>query len=69
MKKIACRGVNGPEDKELCIVEMIGRGLAKEVKIITSDGANSILQSQNPSYLKEISWDMLLNEVSQFPLY
>ena len=45
---------------------MIGRELAKEVKVIASDGAHSILQSQNPSHLKEFSWDMLLNEVSQF---
>ena len=45
---------------------MIGRELAKEMKVIASDGAHSILQSQNPSHLKEFSWDMLLNEVSQF---
>ena len=58
----SCRGVKGPEDKELHVFsEMIGSELAIEVKVMSSDGANSILQSQNPLHLKEFSWDMLLN--------
>ena len=65
---IAAEVLMDPKTKNY-VVEMIGRELAKKEKVMASDGANSILQSQSPSYLKEFSWDMLLNEVSQSPLY
>ena len=64
-KVIASEALKDPKTKNY-VVEMTGRELVKEVKVMASDGAHSILQSQNPSHLKEFSWNMLLNEVSQF---
>ena len=33
---------------------------------MASDGANSILQSLNTRYLKEFSWNLLVDELSKF---
>lgn len=48
------------------LVEMLGNELAKEVKCMSSDSVNSILQSQNPDHLKQFNWEMLLNELCKF---
>lgn len=48
------------------IVMSPGKELAKEIKVMASDSANSILQSQNPDHLKQFSWDVLLHELSTY---
>lgn len=48
------------------LLKMVGIELAKEVKCMSSESANSILQSQNPDDLRQFSWEMLLNELSKF---
>ena len=46
------------------IIHALGKELAGEIKTMTSDQADSIMQSQNPNDLKQFSWEMLLNEQS-----
>ncbi len=48
------------------LVEMLGNELAKEVKCMSSDSVNSILQSQDPDHLKQFNWEILMNELCKF---
>ena len=64
-KAVAAEALKDPATKKY-ILKMLGNELAKEVRDMACDSANSILQSQNPDHLKGFAWDMLLNELSKF---
>ena len=49
-----------------CIMNILGKELAREIKAMASDRVTSILQSQNPNHLKQFQWDMLLDELSRY---
>jgi len=49
-----------------CIMNILGKELAGEIKAMASDRVTSILQSQNPDHLKQFRWDMLLDELSRY---
>ncbi|XP_064384807.1 uncharacterized protein LOC135333715 isoform X2 [Halichondria panicea] len=64
-KKVAMEALKDPTTRKY-LLKMVGIELAKEVKCMSSESANSILQSQNPDDLRQFSWEMLLNELSMF---
>lgn len=47
-------------------MSIMGRELAREIQVMSSDDAKSILQSSNPDDLKEFKWDTLLCELSKY---
>ncbi|XP_064386655.1 uncharacterized protein LOC135335133 [Halichondria panicea] len=64
-KKVAMEALKDPTTRKY-LLKMVGIELAKKVKCMSSESANSILQSQNPDDLRQFSWEMLLNELSKF---
>ena len=65
MQAVANEALKDPVIRQYRL-KMLGSELAKEVRDMASDSANSILQSQNPDHLKGFTWDMLLSELSKF---
>lgn len=64
-KTIAVGSLKNPCTREH-ILKALGKELAKKIKVMASDRAKSILQSQNPEHLKQFTWDMLLHELSTY---
>ena len=64
-KTLAQEALKDPATRKY-ITEMLGKELAQEVKAMASDGANSILQSQDSDHLKDFNWNMLLSELSKY---
>lgn len=64
-KTIAVESLKDPVVKKH-ILKKIGKEMAKEIRSVASDKAESVLRSQDADSLKTFHWDTLLQELSTF---